>query len=133
MNQPPITVIVNGNTYNLSPINVESLGTISSEDRKQLIALLEAVKQQATVTQAYMRQEVESAVTTTESIGYSTDSTSEFDSVNSDRLRQGDIESRVAQLMMEERNKQKPTLTLHSLYKWIGGVTVVIILLVLML
>ena len=124
MNQQPITVIVNGNTYNLSAINVDSLGAISNEDRKQLIALLEAVKQQETVTQV---------VTATESIRYSTDPASGFDGVNPERLRQGDVDSQVAQLMIEERNRQKPALTTHTLYKWVGGVAVVIILLVLML
>ena len=115
MNQPAITVIINNNSYSLSANNLEAIRRIPTADRQHLIALLELVKQQQSATQSPPVRPI-----TTESS-------------RSERLGSGDVDSLMAQLIMEEKSQQKPGLTKQTIYKWVGGVAVVIIILVLVL
>ena len=115
MIQSAITVIINNKTYSLSAGNVEAIRHIPDADRQQLIALLELVKQQESATQSPPVRQV-----TTETS-------------RSERLASGDVDSLMAQLIMEERAKQKPGITKETIYKWVVGVAVVIIILVLVL
>lgn len=115
MNQPAITVIINNQTYSLSAGNVEAIRHIPDADRQQLIELLEVVKQQESATQSPPVRQV-----TTETS-------------RSERLGSGDVDSLMAQLIMEERSQQKPGLTKQTIYKWVVGLAVVVIILVVVL
>lgn len=129
MNQSAITVIINNNTYSLSTSNVEAIRSIPNADRQQLIALLEVVKQQQSAAQSPIRP----ATTETTSTDYNAGNPINHQTMRSERLGGGDVDSLMAQLIMEEKSKQKPGLTKQTLYKWMGGLAIVIILLVLIL
>jgi hypothetical protein len=129
MNQPAITIIINNKTYSLSAGNVEAIRRIPDADRQQLIALLELVKQQESA--APVRE------VTTEVNSSCEKTSSAYNAGNprdrSERLASGDIDSLMAQLIMEERAKENPGITKQSIYKWVVGVAVVVIFLVLVL
>ncbi|MEN8169984.1 MAG: hypothetical protein ABFS08_07155 [Pseudomonadota bacterium] len=129
MNQPAITVIINNNTYSLSTSNAEAIHSIPNADRQQLIALLEVIKQQESAAQSPVRQ----ATTETTGTVYNAGNPINHQAIKSERLASGDVDSIMAQLIMEEKSKQKPGLTKQTIYKWVVGVAIVIILLVLVL
>ncbi len=126
MNQPAITVIINNNSYRLSTRNVEAIRRMPNAERQQLIALLEIVKQQPSAVPSAVRP----ATTQTTSTVYNTGNPINHQTMKSERLGSGDVDSLMAQLIMEERSQQKPGLTKQTIYKWVGGIAVVIILLV---
>ncbi len=128
MNQP-ITVIINNNTYSLSTSNAEAIRTIPNADRQQLIELLEVVKQQDSAAQSPVRP----AATETTSTVYNAGKPIDHQTIRAERLSSGDVDSLMAQLIMEERSQQKPGLTKQTLYKWVGSLAIVIILLVVVL
>jgi hypothetical protein len=129
MNQPAITVIINNNTYSLSTNNVEAIRRIPGAERQQLIALLEVVKQQERAAQSSVRQ----ATPETSSTVYHAGNPINHQTMRPERLGSGDVDSLMAQLIMEEKSKQKPGLTKQTIYKWVGALAIVIILLVLVL
>lgn len=102
---------------------------IPDADLQQLIGLLEVVKQQ----QGVAKSAVTPATTVKMSTTYNAGAPINPHAMRSERLSSGDVDTLVAQLMMEERSKQKPALTQKTIYKWVGGIAVVIILLVLVM
>lgn len=126
MNQPAITVIINNKPYSVSANNIEAIRNIPPADRQELIALLEAVKQQGCTTQP----PVKPTATEMASRAYNAVDPAMHQTMRSERLSSGDVDSVMAQLIMEERSKEKPGLTKQTIYKWVGGITVVTILLV---
>lgn len=128
MNPRVITVIINNNTYSLSTNNVETISSISAADRQQLIALLELVKQQE-----HAASPVRQARTETTSNRYNASTPTNHQAMRPERLSSGDIDSLMAQLIMEEKSKEKPRLTKQTIYKWVGGLAIVLMLLLLVL
>lgn len=135
MEQSIITVVISGNTYSLSANDLASIGKIPSSDRQQLIALLEAVKQQEGLAAASAKQAVDEekaslyAATTDALAGSAVD----HQDVKPERLGSGDVDALMARLIQEERNSQKPGLTKQAMYKIIFGFAAVVILLILVL
>lgn len=81
-----------------------------SADRQQLMALLEAIKSEENAAQP-------------SSIKAATTQPSAAQDLSPDAL--------MSQLAMEEKLNQKPGLTIQSLYKWVAGIAVGIIVLIL--
>jgi hypothetical protein len=52
MKQPTITFILHGTTYSLCASDTEAIRNISANDRQQLIALLEQIKYQESLSAA---------------------------------------------------------------------------------
>ena len=111
MSQPTITFIINKIPYALNATNVEAIQEMPSEDRQQLIALLEAIK----------REERPAQPSATLAAPYAQPPADEH--IDPDAL--------MAQLTMEDKLNQKPGLTIQSLYKWVAGISVSIIVLIL--
>ena len=125
MNPPAITITINGTSYSLSADNPEAIRSMPDADRQQLIALLEVVKQQ--------QQPVTPASTEASSTAYNVGSPITPQTKRTERLGSGDVDTLVAQLMAEEKAKSKPGLTQGDIYKWVGGIAIAIILLMLLL
>ena len=111
MSQPTITFIINKIPYALNATDVEAIQKMPSADRQQLIALLEAIKREekpaqasATLAAAYTQSPADQHI---------------------------DPDALMAQLAMEDKLTQKPGLTKQSLYKWVAGISVSIIILIL--
>ena len=61
------------------------------------------------------------ATTETTSTVYNAGNPINHQTMGSERLGSGDVDSLVAQLIMEEKSKQKPGLTKQTIYKWVGN------------
>ena len=123
MQQPAITIIINENSYTLSTTDAEAIKGIPASDRQTLIALLESVKQQDALIQTTNQRPTSSPQTDIQD-----------DQLNgTERMGEGDIDALMARLIMEEKSRQKPGLTKQSMYKWVAGFSVTIILLILIL
>jgi len=110
MSQPTITFIINKIPYALTATNVEAIKKMPSADRQQLMALLEAIKREENATQP---STIKAASTQSSAPQY----------ISPDAL--------MSQLAMEDKLNQKPGLTIQSVYKWVAGITVGIIVLIL--
>ena len=62
MKQPDITFVINGKAYSLGAGDAEAIGAIPAAERQQLIALLEAVKQQEVLANEIARGALEAGV-----------------------------------------------------------------------
>ena len=135
MEQPTITFILNGNAYSLCSGDTETIRKMPSAVRQQLITLLEAVKREDQLAKAAVQQAVNkaklSSPATTKSL--SAGDPPGFAAVKPERLGAGDVDALMARLIMEEKQNQKPSLTKKTLYKWLAGFFVVVILLILIL
>ena len=126
MEQAPVIFIVNGNTYSLSAGDTQAIRAISAEDRRQLIALLEAIKEQERLSQAAVQ-----AAANQVGIGSEATLTSAPSSPSPERLGGGDV--LMARLIMEETRNKKPPISSGSLYKWLGVTLALVVLLVVIL
>jgi len=123
MNQPPVIVIINKKPYTLNTVDNESLQQIPAEDRRQLVTLLEKLKQLDAPVQSTSRPKTLSS----ESLqAVMTDPVNQ--AVNSGRLHSGDADAVMAQLIMEDKLNKKPPLTKHVIHKWLAVVMTVIVL-----
>ena len=111
MSQPTITFIINKIPYALNAANTEAIQKMPSEDRQQLIALLEAIKREEKPAQALAAPAVE------------------YTQLPADK--DIDPDALMAQLSMEDKLHQKSGLTKQSLYKWVAGISASIIILIL--
>ncbi len=133
MEQPKITFIVNNTTYSLRANDAEALRDIPGADRQQLIVLLEAIKQQdalarVAVQNAVDRVKVSSRIPLN---GPADEGILDHKAPKPERLGSGDIDALMNRLIMEEKRDKTPGLTTQDLVKWVVGLTVAIILLVL--
>ena len=133
MKQPEIIVIINGQSYRLCASDIESIHNISDIDRKQLITLLGVVKGVDSAKQGSSQQVAAKVSTSSQSKApaFSTDITSDNQGKSPERLRSGDADAVMAQLIMEDDLNKKPALTKHTIHKAIAITAVVIILLIL--
>jgi len=137
MEQPAITFIINGKTYNLRATDAAAIAAIHPAERQQLITLLEAVRQQEERARAVVQGSVDQARMASSGatgIGDTTRAAGSGDyAIVSDRLGSGDVDALMARLAMEESRGRKPGPTRQGLYRWVLGVAVAIILLVIIL
>jgi hypothetical protein len=133
MEQPKITFIINGKTYSLLANDAKAIRDIPGADRQQLILLLEAIKQQDILARAAVQNAVDRAKISSElpvnrpASGDAPDHTAP----KPERLGSGDVDALMERLIMEEKRDKKPGVTTQDLVKWVAGLTVAIILLVL--
>ncbi len=127
MELPLITFIVNGKTFSLRAGDSAALGAIPEVERRQLIALLDALKQQDERAEALVQGAVARARATSRS------PQAAASTARPERLGSGDVDALMARLVLEENRNRKPGPTRQDLYKWLLGFAAVVILLVLIL
>ena len=118
MEQAAITFIVNGKTFSVRAGDAAALGAIPQAERQQLVALLEALKQQDARAAALAQGAVERARTTSRT-------------PQPERLGGGDVDALMARLVLEESRNRKPGPTRQDLYKWLLGFAAIVVVLVL--
>jgi len=129
MEQAAITFIVNGKTFSLRAGDAAALGAIPHAERQQLMALLEALKQQDDRAAALAQVAVERARTT--SRAPQAQAPAAASTPRPDRLGSGDVDALMARLVLEENRNREPGPTRHDLYKWLLGFAAAVIVLVL--
>ncbi len=135
MEQATITFIINGKTYSLCASDIETIRKIPDADRQQLITLLGAVKQYDRLVQADVQQVADKVKIFSQAATNAPEAGNMLDhhNIEPERLGSGDADDLMARLILEEKRKQKPGLTKQTIYKFIGGVAVIVIILVLIL
>lgn len=126
MEQQVITCVINGNAYKLCAADSASIKKVSSADRQLLISVLEAVQKHEQASHAAVAKAVSSA-----SVNLTGVAAAGRSQAKPGRLGGGDVDALMARLVEEEKRKQKPGLTKKSVYKFVGGMTLLIFLLVL--
>jgi len=135
MYQSPIIVIVNKKPYTLRPTDIEAIRTMPAADRQQLISLLEVIRQQENQTQASTQQVVDrvSSPSYTATAVADAGNAPVHLNMSPERLRSGDVDALMAQLIMEENLNKKPALTKQSIHKWTAIVAVIVFFMVLVI
>lgn len=128
MNQPKIIVIINKKPYILYASDVDSIRSIPSAELQQLITLLESIKKQESLSQS-----ANQSVDLTEATIADADIVFDKSEIKSERMASGDVDSVMAQLIMEENLNRKSGLTKQSINKWMIIIAAIIFLLVLIL
>lgn len=133
MEQSKITFIVNGNTYSLRASDSAAIRDIPADQRQQLIALLEAVKVQDSLSSAAVNSAVERAKGRAQPASNSP-GTVTVDTPQPqvpERLGRGDVDALMARLVLEEKHQRKTGPTKQGIYKLAAGIAFGLILLVL--
>ena len=131
MEQTRITFVINGKTFSLRASDGEGIGAMPAAERQQLIDLLEAVKQHESRTREIAQRALDKAALTAG--GAAAGATPDYRPAGGERLGSGDVDALMARLIAEDNRKRKPGPTRQDLYKWVLGIGVVFILLVLIL
>jgi hypothetical protein len=133
MEQPRITFIVNNNTYSLRATDSNAIRDIPSADRAPLIELLDAVRQQETLSQSVVQNAVDRSRNLSQvNAGRSgPGAVAGRQDPKPERLGSGDVDALMARLALEEKHKQKPGLTKRGVYKLVAGFAIGVLLLVL--
>ena len=131
MEQPRITFVINGKTFSLRASDGDGIGAMPAAERQQLIDLLEAVRQQDKRAREVAQRALDSAALTAS--GAAGAATPDYRPAGGERLGSGDVDALMARLVAEDNRKRKPGPTRQDLYKWVLGIAVVFILLVLIL
>jgi hypothetical protein len=129
MEQPLITFVLNGKTFSLRAGDREAIGAIPAPERQQLLALLEAVRQQEEQAGAIARSALDKAGVISQAVPGAAQAHSS--SVRPERLGSGDVDALMARLVVEENRNRKPGMTKQRMYLWLLGTALVIALLLL--
>ena len=130
MEQARITFVINGKTFSLRASDGDGIGAMPAPERQQLIDLLEAVKQHESRTREVARRALDKAAL---SGGAAAGTPGDYRPAGGERLGSGDVDALMARLVAEDNRKRNPGPTRQDLYKWVLGIGVVFILLVLIL
>ena len=123
MSSDKITFVVNGHSYAISASEPETLTAIAATDRKALITVLEAVKQQQKASEQRADQILmQTAVPISDNLATA---------IKPERLGRGDAEAVMARLILEEKAKQKNPSSERIFYKWIIGFAALVIMAIL--
>jgi len=132
MENKPITFVINGNTYNLRSTDAEGIRKMPTPDRRELISLLEAIKEQDQLALAAIERRINKAKISAQPTSPTTiPSPGQTLGEDSKRLGRGDVDNLMAKLMIEEKRNQKSLPTKNSFYKWMAIFIAVIVLLLL--
>ena len=131
MEQTRITFVINKNTYSLSTADSNAIRAIPEDDRRELIRLLEAIRQEDETARAKAREADARAKTLLDGSGRTLGSSAQH-TPSPERLGSGDADALMARLVMEEQMNRKPGLTKQGLYKVVLGIFVVLCLLLLL-
>lgn len=129
MDQQTITFVINGKTFSLNADDPRALGAIPAAERGQLMALLEAVKQQEDQSAAVVRQVLDRAGRDAPSSPATAQAAGP--TPTPERLGSGDADALMARLVMEENRNRKAAPTKRGIYQWVLGFAAVVLLLVL--
>ena len=130
MTSSAITFVINGATYRVSADDSSAIRNIPEADRKELIALLEAVQVQDGVSRAAVQSAAARAAASTNS-GQSQQTGDPGQQIpKAERLGSGDVDALMAKLIMEEKRDRKPGLTKQGVYKVVGVFAAIVLLLV---
>lgn len=129
MEQSRITLVINGRAYSVRPGDADGIGAIPAAERQQLIQLLEAVQQQDRRAREIVRSTREGAAPG--SVGTPGAAQSQYRPGGSGRLGSGDVDALMARLVAEDNRNRKSAPTREGLLKWVLGLVVAVILLVL--
>ncbi len=127
MEQAAITFIVNGKTFSVRAGDAAALGAIPRAERQQLVALLEALKQQDDRAAALAQAAMERART----LSRAPQALVAASTPRPERLGSGDVDALMARLVLEENRNRKPGPTRQDLYKWLLGFAAIVVVLVL--
>jgi hypothetical protein len=130
MEQTRITFVINGKTFSLRASDGEGIGAMPAPERQQLIDLLEAVKQHESRAREVAQRALDKAALTG---GAAAGAARDYRPAGGERLGSGDVDALMARLVAEDNRKRNPGPTRQDLYKWVLGIGVVFILLVLIL
>lgn len=127
MNQPSITVVIDGNTYTLQVSDLQGIRDMPADDRSQLIRLLEVVKAQHEKSQRLVQE----ALLKTASAATAGDTAvaAEQAAPAKERMGKGDIDQLMARLIAEERQQQKPAIQKSTIYKIVAVLVGIIVVL----
>ena len=129
MEQTRITFVINDNTYSLTPADAGTIRAMPSADRRELIQLLEAVRQEEASSLARAREADARAQALLDGAAQSKAGSVQHTPAP-ERLGSGDADALMARLAMEEQMSRKPGLTKQGLYKVALGFLVAVCLLV---
>ena len=124
MNQPNITVVIEGRTYTLRADDAAGMGDIPGEDRDRLINLLEMLK----ARREQSRRQVQAALARSSG---SADVAPRPATVASaappkERVGKGDVDAIMARLIIEERQNKKPGIRPSTIYKTAALIVIII-------
>lgn len=126
VNNSSIAVVIAGNTYVLRPDDPQGLRDMPANDRDQLIGLLEALKAQRNNSQRAAQAALAGSADNTKAAQSAADATQGIQP--GERLGEGDIDTIMARLIMEERQQRKQALTPATIYKFAAAIIVAIVL-----
>jgi hypothetical protein len=133
MKQSPITIVINDNSYRLCVTDLAAIRKIPSEDRQHLIALLESVKNEEARSSTAVQDVVNTVLGASADVTTRVGRPADYQAVKPERLGAGDVDALMARLIVEEGRNKKPGLTKQSIFKFAGGIAVVVFLLVVLL
>ena len=135
MAEEPITFVIDGRTYRVRSGDSMAIGAIPAEDRRRLISLLEAVKEQDRLADSAIREVVDRTRSAGQSgaVATPTMETPVPGAAGAGRLGSGDIDNLVARLAMEERQSRKAMPSRSGVYKWGVGLAALVFLLIVIL
>ncbi len=132
MSKEKITFIINNTTYSLHANDSAAIRQMPKADRQQLIDLLDAVKQQDRLAQIAVQSAASTAKQATQTTTNAIDSIAN-QTVKSERLSSGDIDDLMTRLAQEEKRNKKPEMTKQTIYKWVAGIAITIMVLILII
>lgn len=126
MKNPSVTVVLAGNTYTLRSDDPNSLRNIPTSDRDQLIALLEALKEQRGKSDRLVQDALAKRIVDRSTIQNGGGALQ--NEAPKERLGKGDVDAIMARLIMEEKQQRKPGMKPATIYKIAAAIVVVIFL-----
>ena len=129
MSASTITLVVNGNAYQLSATNTASLRAINPCDRRALLMLLEALKYDDQLAPRIADRVLpQTCSTITDDVIVEGSHITE--SLSQERMGSGDVDALMAKLIAEDQQSRKSQKNRPSMIKWAAMLVMAIILLV---
>lgn len=127
-----ITIVMNGRTYRLSADHGDAIRYIDAADKLELIALLEEIKLQNSLSEVAVAKAISSSLAYSQrDIKKPAINTTHEASSSAERLSEGDVDRLMQRLIAEEQKNKKPPLTAIMFYKWALGIIAIIVVWVL--
>ena len=130
MSDATMTLVVNGNAYKLSATDPDSLKAITPNDRKALLALLEALKRSDQAAGRALEQAVAVAHQAQAASPTGAAPAQNAEPVKAERMGSGDVDALMARLIAEDQQSRKPVPNQRSVMKGFAVIAVVVLLMV---
>jgi len=138
MNNDLISIVVNGNSYRLSPDDSASIEAIEGADRLQLLALLAAIKLQQEQREAVVQRRLQgladksAAISLRNPPGRAVEA--KYGAIGRDAdqrpMSTAEVDALMAELIMEEKKNAKSGPSKKTIYQWIVYSLIAIIVLI---